>query len=83
MAEEKGYSFVGCNLGASNAFYVKKEFISDKLPSVSIREGFRPDNCRQGRNPDNTLSYLRGEDRLAAIRGLKVINVSTGEAELL
>ena len=67
LAAEKGYAFVGCNLGGSNAFNVKKEFIKgDRLPSVSISEGFRPDKCRQGRNPDNTLSYLRGEERLAA-----------------
>jgi len=26
---------------------------------------------------------LRGEDRLAAIRGLKVINVNTGKEEVL
>jgi hypothetical protein len=83
LAAEKGYAFVGCNLGGSNAFYVKKKFVTDKLPSVSIAEGFRPDKCRQSRNPDYTLSYLRGEDRLAAIRGLKVINVNTGEVEHL
>ena len=83
LAVEKGYAFVGCNLAGSNAFYVKKEFVSDKLPSVSIAEGFRLDKCRQSRNSDNTLSYLRGEDRLAAIRGLKVINVNTGKEEVL
>jgi hypothetical protein len=83
LAAEKGYAFVGCNLGGSNAFYVKKKFVTDKLPSVSIAAGFRPDKCRQSRNPDYTLSYLRGEDRLAAIRGLKVINVNTGKEEVL
>ena len=83
LAIEKGYAFVGCNLAGSNAFYVKKEFVTDKLPSVSIAAGFRADKCRQSRNPHNTLSYLRGEDRLATIRGLKVINVNTGEAEVL
>ena len=83
LAVEKGYAFVGCNLAGSNAFYVKKEFVTDKLPSVSIAAGFRADKCRQSRNPDNALSYLRGEDRLAAIRGLKVINVNTGKEEVL
>jgi hypothetical protein len=83
LAVEKGYAFVGCNLAGSNAFYIKKEFVTDKLPSVSVAAGFRSDKCRQSRNPDNTLSYLRGEDRLAAIRGLKVINVNTGEVEVL
>ena len=83
LAAEKGYAFVGCNLGGSNAFYVKKEFISDKLPAVSIEDGFRPDKCRQSRHPDNTLSFLRGDDRTTAIKGLRVINVTTGEAEVL
>jgi hypothetical protein len=83
LAAQKGYAFVGCNLNGSNAFYVRKEFISERLPEVAVEAGFRPDKCRQSRNPDNSLSYLRAEERLGVIRGLPVINVNTGEKEVL
>ena len=75
LAEKRGYSLVGCCSVGTNAFFVRNDLLNEKIKSISIEQGFREDKCRQSRDKNYQLSYLRGDDRLNLIKGLKVINI--------
>ena len=53
------------------------------MREVSLKEGYVASRIRQSRDPSGKLTYLTGEDRIAAIRGLPVVNVETGRVEEL
>lgn len=82
-AARKGYALVGCNIAGNNAYFVRKDLLNEQIMAVSLEKAFVDSKFREGRNPDYSLSYLRGADRLAAIRGLDVVNVLTGQLEKL
>ncbi len=82
LSEKKGYAFVGCNSAGNNAYFVKKDQLG-KLKRVSVKAGFAESKFRESRDQKENLSYLRGAERLQAIKGLRVINVSSGKAEKL
>jgi hypothetical protein len=85
IAEKKGYSLIGCNDAGSNAFFVKKEFVEGitKIPKVDMQNAYKEDKCRQSRDKKYKFSFLSGAERNAIIKGLEVVNVISGEVELL
>ena len=66
-----------------NAYFVRNDLMTEKLSSLAKNainfNGF----CRESRDKDGNLSFLRGEDRLNEIKGLPVLNVVTGLEESL
>ncbi len=80
LAEEKGYSFIGVNSAANNAYFVKKSKLGD-LKALSVDEGYKESQFRESRNKDGSLTFASGEDRLKLIKGLPIINVETGKEE--
>jgi hypothetical protein len=43
LGEAKGYLLVGCNLGGSNAFFVRKDVATDHfVPNVTVGEHYEP-----------------------------------------
>ena len=42
LGESKGYTLVGCDSMGVNAFFIKKEFVEDKIKNRSIRELYKP-----------------------------------------
>tara|TARA_B100001248_G_scaffold262589_1_gene259758 strand:- start:59817 stop:60731 length:915 start_codon:yes stop_codon:yes gene_type:complete len=83
LAAKKGYAFVGCNSAGNNAYFVKEEKLNDVVKEVSLESGFVCSKFRESRNQQGELTYLSGGDRLAALKGLPVINVETGKTETL
>lgn len=83
VARRKGYELVGCSLAGNNAFFVRKDLVNNKVKAVSIESAFKESLFREGRKQDLSLSFLNGKKRLEAIDGLEVINVLTGEVEVL
>lgn len=82
-AEKKGYALIGCNLAGNNAYFVKREMLNSSIKEVSVSDAFRDSRFRESRASDYSLSLLSGRDRLDEIRGLEVVNVLTGEKEVL
>ncbi len=82
LAEERGYSFIGCNSSGNNAYFVKTEFLKDIKP-LTAKEGYVESKFRESRNIDGKLNYLRGENRLRSIKGLSVYNTRSNETEKL
>lgn len=82
-AEKKGYALIGCNLAGNNAYYVKREMLNSSIKEVSVADAFRDSRFRESRAQDYSLSFRSGNDRLKEISGLEVVNVVTGETEVL
>jgi hypothetical protein len=54
-----------------------------ELKVCSAEEGFVESKFREGRLTNGQHSFLAGEQRLDALKGLPVINIETGAAESL
>jgi hypothetical protein len=78
LADEKGYSFVGCNSNGNNAYFVR----NDKMGGLSRKtpqEGFVRSVFSESRDKAGRLTFLRGEDRLREIQGMPVCDLDTGQ----
>jgi hypothetical protein len=82
-ASQKGYSLVGCNLAGNNAYFVRNDLLNHKVTKVSVKEGFKVSKYRESRNINGALSLLKDEERLKVIKGLEVLNITTGNIETL
>jgi hypothetical protein len=83
LANRKGYSLVGTNSSGCNAFFVRDDLLNEKVKVLTAEQAFSSSTIRQSRNKQGNLSYLAREDRLKAIRGLRVVNVETEAMEEL
>lgn len=80
LAKEKEYVFIGCNSNGNNAYFVrrdKQKGLKDKSPA----EGFMNSQFTESRNEAGQLTFLRGEERLAIIKGLPVYNTRANIVE--
>ncbi len=83
LAAKKGYAFVGCNSAGNNAYYVRRDKLNGTVREAPLERGFVDAKFRESRGPAGRLTFLSGPDRLAALRGMPVVNVLTGAAETL
>ena len=83
IANNKGYSLIGCNLAGNNSYFVRRDLLNEKIKEKTVDEAFVLSKFRESRNKDKSLSYLDGNDRYELIKGLDVINVKTNEIEKL
>ena len=82
LAKSKGYDFVGSNSAGNNAFFVRSE-LNHGLTPLAAAEGYVISKFAESRDSRGRLTYLRGEQRLASLRGLPVVNTRTGDIEEL
>ena len=82
-ATEKGYALIGCALNGHNAYYVRRDLLNQHVQEKSLEDSFIESNFRESRDQQYNLSYLSGENRLNAIKGLTVFNVITQQLEEL
>jgi hypothetical protein len=83
LAAQKGYALVGTNRVGSNAFYVRRDLLTENIQGRSVQDIFVPSKIRDSRNERGLLTYLGDPERLKLLRGLPVINVESGESESL
>jgi len=81
LAEQKGYSLIGCNNAGNNSYFVRKDLLNDKIKEVPIHIAYKESKFRESRDEDGKLTFLLGENRLKILQGLEVINVLTGLTE--
>jgi hypothetical protein len=73
LAEEKGYYFIGCNSNGGNAYFIRKDKISDLKP-VTAKEGYVRSTSRESRDENGKLTFITGPDRLRSLKGMKIFN---------
>ena len=84
LAKEKGYSLLGSTKTSYNAFFLRNDLLDFVgLPAFSAKDAFVEPAAREARNPDGSLNFAGADERQQIIKGLPVINVITGEEELL
>ncbi len=83
LAEKLGYALVGSNLIGNNAFFVREDLLNERVRKRSVSEVFTSSNLRESRNELGQLTFLDGDRRIEAIRGMPIFNVETGEIEVL
>jgi len=82
LGAKKGYSFIGSNSHGNNAYFVRNDKVKE-LKVYSAEEGYVESKFREGRLVNGQHSFLAGEQRLSALKGLPVINIETGATESL
>lgn len=82
LAESRGYAFIGSNSAGNNAYFVKKDRLSD-LSSISAKEGYVASKFREHRDTEGSLSYLSGRQAIETIRGMEVFNTRSNQLEEL
>jgi hypothetical protein len=75
-AQRKGYAFVGCESFGVNAFFVRRDLMTDRLREVSVAEGYRRGRFREARDRRGRLAYLTADEEAAIIAPLPVVDVS-------
>ncbi|BBZ39206.1 hypothetical protein [Mycobacterium conspicuum] len=85
LAQSKGYDFIGCNSAGNNAFFVRSELRHhlNGLKPLTAAEGYVVSKFADSRDSKGRLNYLRGDQRLASLKGLPVVNTRTGATEEL
>lgn len=78
LATRRGYAFIGCNSAGNNAYFVRRDKLATPVQEVTLDRGFVMSKYREGRGRDGQLLHLAGDDRLEFIRGLPVLDTSTG-----
>jgi hypothetical protein len=83
ILNEKGYTLVGTGMTGNNAFFVRNELMTDGLCRIARNAINFNGHCRESRDENGNLNFLRGNDRLNEIKGLPILNVLTGLEEKL
>ncbi len=79
-AEKHGYYYVGSNSAGINAFFVRKDSISETLiPRNSKR--FIKRKFREIRNMDGELSFLGEKEQLEKIKDMLLVDLTGGEVK--
>jgi hypothetical protein len=83
LADEKGYTFVGTNTSGLNAFFIRKDVLTDQTRNFAASAKFTNSLFRESRSNSGDLTYLRGSSRHEEIQDLIVFNTHTSKSERL
>jgi len=83
VLNKKGYTLVGTGMTGNNAYFVRNDLMSERLSALAKNTINFNGYCRESRDKNGKLNFLRGEDRANEIKGLPVLNVLTGLEETL
>lgn len=81
LAKHKGYALIGANSAGNNAYFLRRDLLDGHLVEVPVASTFVQPNFRESRDRAKRLDFLSYEQRQAAIRGMPVVNVETGQIE--
>ncbi len=77
LAQSKGYYFIGCNSAGNNAYFLANRFLS-AIPITNIVDGFQEAGYRESRDKQGILTYCDADHELNQMRGMPVIDITTG-----
>jgi hypothetical protein len=77
LARRKGYSLVGSNSAGNNAYFVRDDRLrgNDVVRAVPVAQAWVRSRFRESRDARGRGTFLTGDARLLAIRGLPVVDV--------
>jgi hypothetical protein len=77
LAQQKGYSFLGCNSIGNNAYFVRTDRLGALTP-VGLEEGYVVSRFRDSRDREGRLTFLGGARRARVIEEMPLIDVERG-----
>jgi len=75
LGRRKGYAFVGSNMAANNAFFVRRDLLPPTLRELTAAEGWRACQFRESRDADGQLAFLTPEQERALLESLPLVEV--------
>jgi hypothetical protein len=82
LANQKGYSFIGCNSAGNNAYFVRNDKLNDKVKTITLADGFVQSKYRESRDRNGQLTYLSKQDAKKLLSGIKVFNTDLNLEEM-
>jgi hypothetical protein len=83
LATSRGYALVGVNSVGSNAFFVRRELLNQRVRETSIAACYRTSCFREGRDDSGRLTMLSGARRREPIAHLPLVDVVSGASLLV
>ena len=80
LAQEKQYFLAGCTSAGNNAFFVHSKF-AGRIPEITPGAAFVRPHWRTARDKSGELLHGSFEEGVESMRGLPVVNVTTGETQ--
>ena len=81
LAERKGYSFIGCNEGGNNAYFVRNDKLNDVVKPTTLEEGYTESKFRESLDENGNLSYLEKDKARELLKDIEDFNTSLNEVE--
>lgn len=78
LLDTRGYGLVGVNTVGNNAFFVRRDLLTDRLPEVSVSDCFRESTFREARNEAGELLNISAREGRKLLANLPVIDTRTG-----
>jgi hypothetical protein len=75
----RGYALVGTNSVGSNAFFVRRGLLNERVREVTLRDCVRTAAFRDSRDARGALTFLSGVDRARAIADMPLLDVASGD----
>jgi hypothetical protein len=82
LAKERGYVFVGSNTAGSNAFFVRQD-VATGFRELTCADGYVESKARESRNAEGALTFVSGRQRLQLIKHKTLVDVETGQMDLI
>ncbi len=74
---DRGYALVGVNSVGSNAFFVRRDLLNDRIAETTAAACFRDSTFREGRDEAGRLTLRSARDSGHAVADLPLIDVQT------
>lgn len=81
LAQDKGYSFIGCNSAGNNAYFIRNDKMNNEIKAVSLEDGFIESKYRESRDESGSLTYLSKPEAKKMLKCIDVYNTRTKKIE--
>ncbi len=78
LAKEMDMALVGVNGVGSNAFFVQRDLLNDRITETTLDACRRSSSFSDSRDPAGRLTFVRGAARRDILAGLPLVDVTTG-----
>lgn len=75
LADRKGYALIGCNSAGNNAFFVRRDRLSETVRERTALEAFVHAGFREARERSGKLAFLSPEQERTLLEGLPLVEV--------
>ncbi len=79
LAKRRGYAFVGCNSNGVNAFFVRRDRLSDSLTELTVAEGYVPGKFTENRDEQGYFIPASPEQEKLQLLSLPLVDVTKAE----